>query len=88
MPLIWSKLILVLAVLLAIATNAAETDTETTSESKWSFSWANDALAKPSYGHLAFAYSKEYIEKHQNLFMEQLIGEMKGLTLSDIYVEH
>ena len=82
------KLILAVAVLLASITNADSGDDDAAVESKWKFSWENDVNDAKAYGNLAFAFSKEYIEKHQSVFMQQLIREMEGFTLRDMHIEH
>ena len=80
------KLLLAVAVLLATISRA-EVDGKTDGW-KWKFSWEDDADVEKAYGNLAVAFSKEYIEKHQSFFLQQLISEMKGFTLKDMHINH
>ena len=66
------KLILAIALLLATITSAdsdADGDDEM-NKSNWKFSWVNDVIVEQTCGNLAFAFSKEYIEKRQSFFMK------------------
>ena len=63
------KVLLAVTVLLASITSADEEADSKTIEEKWKFSWEDNADVEKAYGNLAFAFSKEYIEKHQSYFL-------------------
>ena len=68
MALTMHKLILAVALMLATITSA-DADDET-NKSNWKFSWVDDVIVEQTGGNLAFAFSKEYIEKRQSFFMK------------------
>ena len=63
MALTMHKLILAVALLLATITSADADADDETNKSNWKFSWVDDVIVEQTGGNLAFAFSKEYIEK-------------------------